>query len=137
MGPIHPRVRIALLLALALIVAACAETAPSADVEAGAPQAAAVDTSTPTTTEAAIAIDTFAYAPQVLEVPVGTTVVWANGDRIDHTVTSGAPGAPDGRFDGSLPDRGTTFASTFDTPGTYAYFCAIHPHMTGEVRVTG
>ena len=74
----------------------------------------------------------FAFQPKALEVPVGTTVTWTNDDAIQHSVT-----ASDGSFDSGFFTQGGTFAHTFDTPGTYAYYCARHGSMTGEVVVTG
>ena len=90
-----------------------------------------------------------AFSPETLEVDTGTEVVWVNGDEgVHHTATSGLPGdngvpgvseaeppEPDGVFDGDLPDASSQFTFTFDEPGTYAYFCRIHPAMTGEVIV--
>ena len=92
------------------------------------------------TTEAAgglasVAIQTFQFQPSPLEIPVGSTVSWANRDAILHTVTSGAPSAADGRFDGALDGAGTLYQVTFTEAGTYAYFCARHEAMRGEVRV--
>ena len=71
-----------------------------------------------------------AFQPVDIEVPVGTTVDWTNEDPFAHTVT-----ARDGAFDSGTMDGGATFSQTFSEPGTYAYFCAIHPSMTGTVTV--
>jgi plastocyanin len=76
----------------------------------------------------AVAITAFAFVPAELRVPVGTTVSWSNGDPTPHTVTS------DGFNLGTLePDAAGT--TTFDTAGTFDYFCAIHPTMRGRVVV--
>jgi plastocyanin len=89
------------------------------------------------------------YAPDPVEVAVGTEITWTNLDEgVHHTVTSGLPGdkgvpgldqeeppEPDGIFDGDLPGAGDSFVFTFDDAGTYTYFCRIHPSMTGEVIV--
>ena len=77
-------------------------------------------------------IKQFAFQPKTLEVPVGTTVTWTNQDAIQHSVT-----ATDGSFDSGLFTQGGTFAQTFEQPGTYAYFCARHGSMQGEVKVIG
>jgi plastocyanin len=77
-------------------------------------------------------IKQFSYQPQSLEVPVGTTVTWTNGDAIQHSIT-----AKDGSFDSGLFEQGGTFARTFDAPGTYSYVCSRHGSMMGEVRVSG
>jgi plastocyanin len=79
-----------------------------------------------------VLIEGFAFDPGTIEVVGGTKVVWSNDDSERHTVT-----AEGGAF-GSVPlGRGATFSFTFDEPGAYAYFCAIHPTMQGTVRVTG
>ncbi|GIV76925.1 MAG: hypothetical protein KatS3mg050_1319 [Litorilinea sp.] len=80
-------------------------------------------------------IQTFAFSPARLEVPVGTTVVWRNLDGTTHTVTAGIPGNPTGLFDSGTFGRDQTYAITLDTPGTYDYFCARHPHMRGQIVV--
>ena len=88
---------------------------------------------------AAVTIRTFAFAPDPLRVPAGTTVVFTNEDKIDHTVTAGTREAPTPDvFDGRLPSQGATFEVTLDEPGTYDYFCAVHggPGMTARIVVT-
>ena len=89
----------------------------------------------PTTLDVAgvtdVSVVDVAFAPADIEVPVGTTVDWTNGDPFAHTVT-----ARDGAFDSGTLDGGQTFSQTFGEPGTYDYFCAIHPSMTGTVTVT-
>jgi plastocyanin len=72
----------------------------------------------------------FAFQPKKLEVPVGTTVIWTNGDGAQHSVT-----ARDGSFDSGLFARGGTFTQKFDAAGTVAYFCTRHGSMMGEVKV--
>lgn len=86
-----------------------------------------------------------AYKPQVLQVPIGTTVTWEQQDAGFHTVTSGsvtkdASGSvktsPDGTFDSGQLAKDKEFTHTFDEAGTFAYFCEIHPAtMSGEVKV--
>ena len=85
-----------------------------------------------------------AFKPSELDVPAGTTVTWTQKDPGAHTVTSGVvePGAagvttrPDSTFDSGEIASGKSFAFTFDEPGTYPYFCALHPAtMRGEIRV--
>ena len=61
----------------------------------------------------------------------GTTVTWVNEDDTPHTVVS-----DDRKTFRSKPlDTDDRFSFTFTTPGTYGYFCSIHPHMTGKVVV--
>jgi plastocyanin len=84
---------------------------------------------------ATVELRTFQFTSTVLEVPVGTEVVWVNRDAIEHTVTSGVPDSADGGFAGRLPASGVTFSHTFDRAGTYRYFCSRHRSMRGEIRV--
>jgi plastocyanin len=79
-----------------------------------------------------VVIDDFAFGPATLTVAVGTKVVWTNDDADPHTVTSEADPK---LFKSPALDTGDTFAFTFDKPGTYRYFCSIHPHMQGIVVV--
>ncbi len=80
---------------------------------------------------ATVTIENFTFAPAEITVPAGTSVSWLNHDDIPHTVTS------DERAFKSPPlDTDDGFTTTFEKPGTYRYFCALHPHMTGTVVVT-
>ena len=72
----------------------------------------------------------FAFDPADLSVTVGTTVTWLNEGPTAHTVT-----ADDGSFDSTLMAAGASFSQTFDTAGTFAYHCTIHPEMIGTVTV--
>jgi plastocyanin len=79
-----------------------------------------------------VVIDNFTYDPPELTVPVGTEVVWVNRDDVPHTATStGKPKA----FDSGALDTEAKFSRVFDKPGTYEYFCAVHPKMTGRIIV--
>lgn len=84
-----------------------------------------------------------AFAPESLEIEAGATVTWQQDDAGFHTVTSGtvdqgASGVtpqPDSAFDSGQIAEGDSFEFTFDRPGTFPYFCAIHPAtMRGEIR---
>ena len=81
------------------------------------------------------------FLPNPVTIDIGATVTWENNDSAAHTVTSGsASDGPDGVFDSSLimaPQGGTvnTFSHTFDSAGTYDYFCMVHPWMSGAVIV--
>ena len=76
----------------------------------------------------------FAFTPAQLSVNNGARVTWTNEDSAAHTVTSGAPGSPSGKFDAQI-DGGKTFSFTFADAGTYEFFCKIHPTMKGTVLV--
>ena len=73
-----------------------------------------------------------------IEVVVGDTVVWKNGDQAKHTITSGTlEEGPDGIFGGTdFLAPGEFYSFTFNEKGSYPYFCLIHPWMTGVVTVT-
>jgi plastocyanin len=74
-------------------------------------------------------IDNFTFESAQLTVKVGTTVTWTNRDDIPHTVVSA------GKFRSKTMDTEGTFSFTFTAPGEYKYFCSLHPHMTGMVKV--
>ncbi len=71
------------------------------------------------------------YGPTSLTVTVGTTVTWKNAGSQAHGVTS-----QDQLFDSRLLDAGKSWSYTFDTPGTYRYFCVPHPWMKGRIVVS-
>ena len=77
-----------------------------------------------------VKIANFTFAAPLVTVPAGTTVTWVNDDDIPHTVV-----ADDKSFRSKVLDTGDRFAFTFAKPGTYGYFCSIHPHMTGKIVV--
>jgi plastocyanin len=79
-----------------------------------------------------VTIENFSFGPTTLTVAAGTTVIWTNNDDDPHTVVS----ATDPKLMKSPPlDTGETFSYTFDRPGTYKYFCTVHPRMQGSVVV--
>ncbi|MDA4125014.1 MAG: plastocyanin/azurin family copper-binding protein [Thaumarchaeota archaeon] len=77
------------------------------------------------------------FYPANISIATGTTVTWVNMDFVQHTVTSGAEGAQTGLFDSHELNQMQSFSYTFSTPGTFAYYCGIHPGMIGTVSVTG
>jgi|SRR5579859_4399201 len=79
-----------------------------------------------------VKIDNFSFGPATLTVPVGTTVTWINRDDIPHTVVSSDDAKT---FKSKVLDTDEKFSFTFTKPGTYPYFCSIHPKMTGKVNV--
>ena len=83
--------------------------------------------------DAQISIDNFSFTPPVLTVPAGTKVVCTNHDDIPHTVVD-AGATPPGWRSKAL-DTDDSFSHVFDKPGTYKYFCGLHPHMQGTVVV--
>jgi plastocyanin len=101
--------------ALAAAVLAAAATFPAASVQAA---------------DTEVKIDSFTFVPQRTTVKAGTTVTWTNDDDIPHTVASGGK-----LFKSKALDTKDKFSFTFTTPGTYEYFCSLHPHMTGAIVV--
>ena len=76
------------------------------------------------------------FDPEVIRVPVGTTVVWENTDNTIHTVTSGNPeGGANGSFDSDIIAAGDSFKFAFNAPGKEDYFCIVHPWMIGSVEI--
>ena len=83
------------------------------------------------TAAAAVGIDNFTFNPATVTVKAGTTVTWTNKDDIPHGIA-----ATNNTFKRSQAlDTDDSFSFTFTTPGTYQYFCYIHPHMTGTIVV--
>ena len=77
-----------------------------------------------------VAIDNFSFTPSMLTVPVGTTVTWINHDDVPHTVVDTQK-----RFSSPALDTDEKFSHQFGSPGTYHYFCSVHPHMTATLIV--
>ena len=77
-------------------------------------------------------IKDFAYAPTPLKVHTGETVRFINDDEEPHTVT-----ATDKSFDSTALDTNGDWTHTFTKPGTFSYFCELHPYMKATVIVTG
>ena len=79
----------------------------------------------------AVHISNFTFGPKAVTVTVGQTITWTNDDDIPHTVV-----ATDKSFRSKVLDTGQSFSFTFTKPGQVAYFCSLHPMMTGKVTVT-
>ncbi len=77
-----------------------------------------------------VQIDNFSFTPQTLTIHPGTQVTWINKDDVPHTVSS-----VDKKFASKALDTDEQFSFVFTAPGTYKYYCAIHPHMTGIIVV--
>ncbi|HJU14543.1 MAG TPA: plastocyanin/azurin family copper-binding protein [Candidatus Nitrosotalea sp.] len=77
------------------------------------------------------------YDPDVVTIQPRTVVAWTNIDTTAHTVTSGNPSdnVTGTEFDSGEIGPGGTYTFVFMSPGTYPYFCSIHPWMTGSVIV--
>jgi amicyanin len=113
MRTIKSRIRVATAFGVVLLVAAATFAARSAPA-----------------TDAEVDIDQFTFLPQRITVKAGTTVTWINEDDVPHTIVSSSK-----VFKSKALDTADKFSFTFTTPGTYDYFCSVHPHMTGAVVV--
>jgi plastocyanin len=78
-----------------------------------------------------VSVDNFSFTPATLTVKVGTTVIWTNKDDIPHGIAS----SNNGFKRSQALDTDDSYSFTFTTPGTYQYFCYLHPHMVGSVVV--
>ncbi|MET0481215.1 MAG: plastocyanin/azurin family copper-binding protein [Mycetocola sp.] len=139
------RTRIAFPAALVLSLAAlsltgCASGEPGSTKPGGSsPTSSAVNSD--------VTLVSLNFMPETLTVSAGDTVTWVNGESITHTITSGTfsdvdettglrgSETPDGLFDQRLGEKGGTFSYTFETAGTYPYFCDIHDGMNATVVV--
>ncbi len=117
------------------------EAAMSGGEEAGTDEAASEDAAANEASEesavmtgaAAVDISNFAFNPPTIEIAVGDTVTWTNNDSAAHTATQQPSGSG---FQSGALQPGDSFSFTFDTAGTYDYFCEFHPGMTGQVIVS-
>jgi plastocyanin len=76
-----------------------------------------------------VKIDNFSFGPD-LTIPAGTTITWTNNDDVPHVVASDTK-----IFESRALDTDDHFSYTFTKPGTYVYYCKIHPKMTAKVVV--
>lgn len=97
---------------------------------AGRPATRAAVTGVPPAAGVEVKIDNFTFTPATVTVAVGTVVTWTNRDDIPHTVVT-----EDKAIKSKALDTDEKFSYTFTTPGTYSYFCSIHPKMKGTVVV--
>jgi plastocyanin len=115
---VKTRYLIAVLAVFAMVLAACSgessDTTESADGE-----------------EVRIEIADLAFDPDTVTVAVGSTVTWVSADPdLAHTSNS-----EDEIWASGTLNEGDEFPFTFDEPGTFAYFCDVHPTMTGTIVV--
>jgi 3',5'-cyclic-AMP phosphodiesterase len=80
--------------------------------------------------DVAVAVDNFSFAPATTSVPVGATITWTNRDDVPHNIVS-----TEQKFKSPVLDTDEQFSHRFDAPGSYKYFCSIHPKMTGRIVV--
>jgi Icc protein len=78
-----------------------------------------------------VVVDNFSFAPTMAAVPAGSTITWTNRDDVPHNIVS-----TEQKFKSPVLDTDEQFSHTFAAPGTYTYYCSIHPKMTGQVVVS-
>lgn len=77
-----------------------------------------------------VSIQGLQFAPSVLSIHVGDTVVWTDNDDRDYNVVSS-----DGSFSSGNLRNGQTFEHVFSQAGKFTYACSYHPRMKGTVTV--
>lgn len=119
---------IAAALLAATLLAAC-----GSDDEASSPEPTEEAAAGDAAEAAEVTIERSRFEPDEVTIAAGGSVTWENLDAFDHTVTSkeGSPVA----FDSGTLEEGATFEQTFAEPGTYEYFCEVHPTMRSTVVV--
>lgn len=88
--------------------------------------------STPAAGVTQVQMSNDAFTPATIQVSVGTTVTWTNLDSDPHTVTF----RENALTSSGLLRQGDSYQYTFTAVGTFAYYCAVHPYMVGQVVVT-
>jgi hypothetical protein len=77
-----------------------------------------------------VSIVDFSFSPGTTTVHVGDTITWTNAGPSPHTAT-----ASNGSFDTGILKKGASASHTFTSPGTFAYYCSVHPFMHGTIVV--
>lgn len=126
-----------------LMLAACGGGTPAPDpadpsptvasdpTASPAPGSACTPTTDPPTVEVAMA--DIAFQPATISATVGDVIGWTNGDGAPHTATL----QDDPACTTATLARGETGSLVFSAPGSYPFFCKIHPSMTGTIEITG
>lgn len=127
----HSRLMIAGLIPVAAVVTSLASGRANPPVAASARGKTLSAVPAKSAGPVAVHISNFTFGPKMATVKVGQTVTWTNDDDIPHTVV-----ATDKSFRSKVLDTGQSFSFTFTKPGQVAYFCSLHPMMTGKVTVT-
>lgn len=77
-----------------------------------------------------VKVDNFTFSPEVVTVPVNSTVTWTNKDDVPHVIAG-----TNATFRSKGLDTDDHYSFKFTQPGTYNYYCSIHPKMTGKIIV--
>jgi len=122
--------RIFVLAAAIAIVAAACSSSGGDEVTTSSGDAA---TTSAGAGDGSVNIKDFTFSPGTITVAAGTTVTWTNNESgVPHTTTS-----DDGVWESETLQPGDDFTTTFAEPGTFTYFCSIHPSMTATIVVEG
>ena len=108
-------------------LAACAGGPTSSLTSAAGVEPAAV----PATAAVTVTIDGYSYKPSTIKIKAGSTVAFANKDVETHTAT-----AVGGTFNSGFIYPHKTWTHRFNKPGTFKFYCQIHPNMVGKLVVT-
>lgn len=128
-------------LALALVAGACSSDDDGTDVtaeEESTTESAAEVTTTSVAVNAGATVEVseFRFEPDPVSIAAGETVTWSNVGSSRHTVTAASDAAVDPLFKSPPVQPDDTFVQVFNEPGTYNYFCSIHPdRMSGQIVV--
>lgn len=123
--------RLVVLIALALLLAGCAQQAQSPPAQnTGGSGGAGGSGGSGAAAKVVIHIKNFAFDPAQASVKQGDTVEWVNDDSVPHSIKAAGFTSP------SIPNGGTYTHTFTEAPGDYSYACGIHPSMTGVVTVT-
>ena len=96
-----------------------------------ATQSPTTEVTEPTSGGTTVSMANFAFNPETITVPVGSTVTWTNADSAPHRPVSTTAGG----FNAGTAKQGESVQATFDTAGEFPYICEIHPSMKGTVIV--
>lgn len=129
-------------LALALAAGACSsddgddEASEAVDESTSASVDLTTTSTVPVNAGATIEVSEFRFEPDPVTIAAGETVTWANIGSSRHTVTASSEPDVEPSFKSPPVQPDDTFVQVFNDPGTYDYFCSIHPdQMRGQVIV--
>lgn len=139
------------LILITAVIAGCTSTEQQAQTPATATATTNVKTPVPATTsppatpisqvsvsENTIAIKDFAFTPPTITIKTGEIVRWENNEpdqNYVHRIVFTDPTGNIIKYDSSVLSPGQSWSQKFTSPGTYTYYCKIHPQMTGTVIV--
>lgn len=127
--------RFALMLAvglIALLAVSCSSSKVSPNAAASVHASSKPAPPPPTVT---ITVHPAGFDPPAVTTTVEGNIIWTQGDAKAHTITSGDPGKPDGKFESGPLAKGSSFTLVLHTAGTYHYFDKNYPTLSGQIVV--